>query len=55
MGANDVLAADLALAAAPLAMTSANLTGATKASAVLAHAAASLTNAKAMAAAAAGQ
>jgi hypothetical protein len=51
MGANDLLAADTALNAGTLAMTSSTITGTTKASTVLAHAAASLQNAQAMAAA----
>ena len=51
MGAADVLAADAVLSASVVNMASANITGETKASAVLAHAAASLRNAQAMAAA----
>jgi hypothetical protein len=51
MGANDLLAADAALSAAVVPMSSATVSGATKASAVLAHAAASLKNAQAMASA----
>jgi len=51
MGAADVLAADAVLSASVVSMSSANITGETKASAVLAHAAASLRNAQAMAAA----
>ncbi len=52
MGAADVLAADAVLSASVVNMASANITGETKAAAVLAHAAASLRNAQAMAAAA---
>jgi hypothetical protein len=51
MGAADLLAADVALAAGNVNAGSATITGASKASAVLAHAAASLANAQAMAAA----
>jgi len=50
MGANDLLSADLALAAGTLAATSDTISGSTKASAIISHAAASLKNAQAMAA-----
>jgi predicted ribonuclease toxin of YeeF-YezG toxin-antitoxin module len=52
MGADDVLAADLELAAGTLRVSSAAISGSGKAAVVLAHAAASLRNAQAMAAAA---
>jgi len=51
MGANELLAGDLALAAGVLSATSSEITGSTKASALLTHAADSLKNAQAMAAA----
>ncbi len=50
MGANELLAADVALAAGALNATSVTISMSTKASAVLGHAAASLRNAQAMAA-----
>jgi hypothetical protein len=51
MGANDLLASDVVLAAGQLSATSAQINSSTKAAALLGHAAASLANAKAMAAA----
>jgi hypothetical protein len=51
MGANDLLAADVTLAAGQVAAMSESIAGSTKASAIISHAAASLKNAQAMAAA----
>ncbi len=51
MGANDLLAADVTLAAGQLYAMSESIAGSTKAAAILSHAAASLKNAQAMAAA----
>ena len=49
MGANDLFAADVALADGQVAAISESISGSTKASAIIAHATASLNNAKAMA------
>jgi hypothetical protein len=51
MGANDLLAADLILAAGQVNATSSQISSSTKASALIGHAAASLANARAMVAA----
>jgi len=50
MGANDLLAADVVLAAGQVNAISSNISGSTKAAAIVSHAAASLRNAQAMAA-----
>ncbi|HEY3057942.1 MAG TPA: hypothetical protein VGL99_03110 [Chloroflexota bacterium] len=51
MGANDLLAADVVLAAGQLNATSESISGSTKAATIISHAAASLKNAQAMASA----